>query len=408
MINEKYDNESQKSLIGIRIYQRGIRRANRIIIADVLKGLGELEDNTVNCCVTSPPYYRLRDYKGIPAVEWPDGWVGQLGHEKTVEEYIAHVVGVFREVSRVLRKDGTVWLNIADSYAGIGNPEFNKNRQSRANTKTPGKSIPPGLKRKDLCGIPWRVALALQDDGWWLRSDIIWQKTNCMPESVKDRPTRSHEHIFLLTKSARYWYDAEAIREKGSGRTPGNKTYKYDGVPGHETKQGILAQSDIPQLTRSARDVWTFPSGNYKGPHFSTFPAELPKRCILAGCPSKVCAVCGSPWVNEVEKGFTAHDGETKTEYPKGTTSNRLALLRQAARERGGEYQNARKVLGLRPTCACNAETRPGVVLDPFAGSGTTGMVAKTLGRNYILIETNSSFETLIEKRLASAQEPRP
>jgi len=399
--------------------------ANRIIIADVLKGLGELEDNTVNCCVTSPPYYRQRDYKGIAPVEWPDGWVGQLGHEKTIEEYIAHVVGVFREVRRVLRKGGTAWLNLGDSYAGnsragnkiFGNPEFNKNRPSRANTKTPGKSIPLGLKRKDLCGIPWRVALALQDDGWWLRSDIIWQKTNCMPESVKDRPTRSHEHIFLLTKSARYWYDAEAIRETMSPATAERDRYRFKGAfkgqfkgtPGEERYQDGKPIEDSKFYNpagRNARDVWTFPSGNYRGAHFATFPPELPKRCILAGCPSRVCEKCGAPWVNEVEKGELRDAPQREN---RSVAAKQFHSSDNIYGEAGtlGKTRDI-KILGLRPTCSCKAETRPGVVLDPFAGSGTTGMVAKSLGRNFILIEANPAYETLIEKRLASAQEPRP
>src|SRR5690606_37325015 len=269
---------------------------NKIIQGDVIEVLRSLPDGIVHTCVTSPPYWKLRDY-GVP---------GQIGLEETPEEYVEKMVEVFREVRRVLRDDGTLWLNLGDSYAGhtkagdkrFGNPEFNKNRPSRAQTKTPGKAVPAGLKPKDLVGIPWRVALALQADGWYLRSDIIWHKPNAMPESVKDRPTKAHEYIFLLSKSPKYYYDADAIREdaiyqeKRNGRVGAYQNraifHKGDGT----TPTGV-ATRDLSK--RNKRTVWTVSTKPFKGAHFAVFPPDLIEPCILAGSPEKACPHCGAP-----------------------------------------------------------------------------------------------------------------
>ena len=217
---------------------------------DAIEVLKTIPDQSINTCVTSPPYWGLRDY----------GIDGQVGIEETPEEYVAKMVEVFREVKRVLRNDGTLWLNLGDSYAGNcsqasnnGRAGFGNPRERLVNRK--GK----GLKPKDLVGIPWRVALALQADGWYLRSDIIWHKPNPIPESVKDRPTKAHEYIFLLSKSPRYYYDYEAIKEPVTSR----------------------------QLrpTRNRRSVWTVPTRPFPEAHFATFPPELIEPCVLAGCP---------------------------------------------------------------------------------------------------------------------------
>jgi DNA modification methylase len=221
-------------------------------ICDVMDGLRSMPDGVVQCVVTSPPYWGLRDY----------GVEGQLGLEKTPEEYVAKMVEVFREVRRVLRDDGTLWLNLGDSYTGSGVNDGRTNaglNQGNAREGNLGSSRPntkiEGLKPKDLVGIPWRVAFALQADGWYLRSDIIWAKPNPMPEGVTDRPTKSHEYIFLLSKSARYFYDAEAIAE--------------------------ACVND--NTTRNKRSVWTVATAPRKGSHFATFPLELPELCIKAG-----------------------------------------------------------------------------------------------------------------------------
>lgn len=250
-----------------------------ILKGDAFETLKTLSDKSIQCCVTSPPYYGLRDY----------GVEGQIGLEPTPEEYVAKMVSVFREMKRVLKDDGTFWLNIGDSYAtqhtngmnddtsGWSHGKISKGYRGRAN------GLGNGVKPKDLIGIPWMLAFALRNDGWWLRSDIIWHKPNPMPESVKDRPTKSHEYIFLLSKSQKYYYDAEAIKEeskdpiddRGSRVAEEHKRFPTEKV------NGIRASGVYP--TRNKRDVWTVTTKPYKGAHFATFPPDLIEPCILAG-----------------------------------------------------------------------------------------------------------------------------
>lgn len=366
-----------------------------VLHGDALSQLKTLESESVQTCVTSPPYWGLRDY----------GIEGQIGLERTPEEYVSKLVEVFREVRRTLRKDGTLWLNLGDSYAGsgqgvmgdgsqVGGPKQRTNAGSMAGLFGAKRKVTAECKPKDLVGIPWLVAFALRSDGWFLRSDIIWNKPNPMPESVTDRPTKSHEYIFLLSKSAGYFYDADAIAEPASRAGTRNNS-----TPQHR-EYAISRVIEVGE-SRNKRSVWTVATQAYDGAHFATFPPELIEPCILAGTSAKgCCPACGKPWAREVEKALTAHDGQTATDYPKGTTANRLALLRQAARERGGEYVNERKTLGWKAGCSCNAgDPIPCTVLDPFAGSGTTGKVALELGRKSILIELNPSYLALIEKR---------
>ena len=251
-----------------------------IRVGDVRDGLAQLPESSVQCCVTSPPYWGLRDY----------GVAGQIGLEETPEAFVAAIVDVFRAVRRVLRDDGTCWVNLGDSYAGAPGGEQGKQGQRASRTFTARITKPkagPGLKPKDLVGIPWRVAFALQADGWFLRSDIIWHKPNPMPESVTDRPTKSHEYVFLLTKSARYFYDADSIRVI-TGREADPEA--YEAAPTWQSGGlGQHAGSDktAPRLTHpngaNARTVWTIPSQPFPGAHFATFPEELPTRCIKAG-----------------------------------------------------------------------------------------------------------------------------
>jgi len=292
-----------------------------------------LEDESIQMCVTSPPYWNLRDY----------GLSDQLGLEKTPEEYVDNLVCVFREVKRVLRKDGVLFLNLGDSYAGSGRGN-NPNGKQGTNKGTlfdPDNSgyVPNGLKPKDLIGIPWRVAFALQADGWWLRSDIIWHKPNPMPESVTDRPTKSHEYMFLLTKSARYYYDADAVKEpladstladkrNGKGRLTTGDNTKYDLPPCSWYRNRKFTN---PALGRNLRSVWTIPTQSYSGAHFATYPEKLVEPCIKAG----------------------SKEGD--------------------------------------------------VVLDPFCGSGTTGKVAVKLGRDFIGIELNPEYIELARERIGKA-----
>jgi DNA modification methylase len=261
-----------------------------IYLGDALACLCEFPDESVSCCVTSPPYWGLRDY----------GTDGQLGLEKTPEEYIAKMVAVFREVRRVLRDDGTLWLNIGDSYAREGGrtpgqPRHwdgrEKNFDSDAiHARSLASEI--GLKQKDLVGIPWMLAFALRADGWWLRQDIIWSKPNPMPESVTDRCTKSHEYIFMLTKSAKYFFDAEAIKEPTvDGSKPSNNTKKA-AQQRIDASGGVLSGGvDHSSLgcaaeTRNKRSVWEIATQPFPEAHFATFPEELVKPCILAGCPA--------------------------------------------------------------------------------------------------------------------------
>jgi DNA modification methylase len=302
----------------------------RIIEGDCLTCLRALEPESVQCCVTSPPYLGLRDY----------GVEGQLGLEKTPEEYVAKMVAVFREVRRVLRVDGTVWLNLGDSYARNGGTIAGGNRElmHMEGTQRRMTSIPKNtwkLKEKDLVGIPWSVAFALQADGWYLRQDIIWHKPNPMPESVTDRCTKSHEYIFLLSKSARYYYDAEAVKEKACrpeeegffGRAKARAHITPQIHPNLRNGHEQLGRKHTNGATRNKRSVWTVATFPYSEAHFATFPPDLIKPCTLAGTKS-------------------------------------------------GD-----------------------LVLDPFAGSGTTGMVALDLGRKAILIELNPEYVKLIRHR---------
>lgn len=249
-----------------------------ILTGDVRQRLAELPEKTVQCVVTSPPYWGLRDY----------GHDGQIGLEQTPQEYVAEMVGVFREVWRVLADDGVLWLNIGDSYTGSGKgPAGNLGaaHNERHMEHIHSAIVPDGLKRKELVGIPWRVAFALQEDGWYLRQDIIWAKPNPMPESVTDRCTKAHEYMFMFTKNARYYFDNEAIKEPSAdlGKTKikfGGNKYGDSTDPKHATKSG---NEYTDTGTRNKRDVWTIPTRPFKGAHFAVMPEALVEPCILAG-----------------------------------------------------------------------------------------------------------------------------
>ena len=333
---------------------------NIIINRDCLLALRDLPDESVNCCVTSPPYYALRDY----------GMDAQIGREDSPEEYIRRLVLVFREVRRVLTEDGTLWLNIADTYSHPtkstilrGTPGGTGNKGGYLDPKNPkgrnGQSVSLArraseCKQKDMIGIPWLLAFALRADGWYLRSDIIWCKANPMPESCKDRPSRCYEHVFLLTKSKKYYYDALAIAEPiaslAAARQVGVQAARYKGgrsagskyaeeIPGQGKVQrlnaaraaGTITDADISPV-RNARDVWHINTVPYKGGHFAAYPPKLAERCILAGCP------------------------------------------------------------------------RGGIVLDPFFGSGTTGLAAVKNDRRYIGIELNAEYCELAKERIGGVK----
>jgi len=373
--------------------------AVRIITGDCRETLRTLPAESVNCCVSSPPYWGLRDY----------GHGDQIGLEQTPDEYVAQLVAVFREVRRVLRDDGTLWLNLGDSYAAHGAGHGGKEAAYLDRSARKARKAPPGLKPKDLVGIPWRVAFALQADGWWLRSDIIWAKPNPMPESVTDRPTKAHEYVFLLTKSARYWYDADAVREPhtfGSNSAKGDaagRTKHGRGAAPPRGGAGTLGASSgmkgncYPSAGRNARTVWTIATQPYPGAHFAVMPPALAERCIKAGTSERGrCAECGEPWNRETER----------TPMVVRPGPDRIAKMAdQGSRTRtaiGGTVESpaTSRTVGWSPSCDCGADVVPCVVLDPFGGAGTTGLVADKLGRNAILCELNPEFSEQAEGRI--------
>lgn len=371
----------------------------RFICGDVREVLRALPEKSVQCVVTSPPYWGLRDYK----VE------GQLGLEKTPEEYVAALVEVFREVRRVLRDDGTCWLNLGDSYAGRGKGAWDNKNGGQKEVYIPDSNspqvllpkIPPGLKPKDLVGIPWRVAFALQADGWYLRCDIVWSKRNPMPEPVRDRPTRSHEYVFLLTKSERYFYDADAVKEKSSGISGGGFSRKYaEAQPAHGA---MRLERPLDNGTRNRRSVWFLSTQPYRGAHFATFPEKLVEPCILAGTSERgACVECGSPWLRIVEKPDMSKRPLRDEAKQEGERIH--SGFNGYPQSAGQVWQNWRdenpdRTVGWKPTCDHQAGTVPHIVLDPFAGSGTVALVARRLGRASIGIDLKPEYIELARKR---------
>lgn len=340
---------------------------NTILLGDAVEQLKQVPSEMVQTCVTSPPYFGLRDYH----VE------DQIGLEDTPTEYITRLVQVFQEVHRVLRPDGTLWLNLGDSYFGGGysNHRINGERWldehggDRRRTRQADRiRANPDLKPKDLLGIPWRVAFALQAAGWWLRADVIWAKGSCLPESVTDRPTRSHEYVFLLTKSPTYFYDQVAIREPlahtNEQRTTATYTTTHYGARngGNGGLDALAARMrNGDHTSRNKRSVWHINPRPFPGAHFAVMPPELAQLCILAGSGEGCCSACRVP------------------------------------------YQRADE--GWRPSCLCEVETAPCLVLDPFAGSGTTLAVAKSLRRDYLGVELNPKYVELARERLAPIEE---
>lgn len=339
-----FDRAILRAAAGIQRASRGQAVTVRIIHGDCRDVLPTLLADSFDCCVTSPPYYGLRDY----------GVEGQIGLEPTMQEYLETMVGVCREIKRVLKPSGTFWLNVGDSYAHSGrggNPDGNTKQSTNAGSQGVGvlyglseqdreaerarmrkqfdAQRAAGLKPKDLCMIPNRLAIALQEDGWFVRSEIIWHKLNPMPESVADRPTCAHEKVWLLTKNARYWYDADAIAENTEWPVGSASDVKQGGFKGKGKDCGSQASFRAIRDKRNARNVWSIASKPYSGTHFAIMPPALAERCIKAGCPA------------------------------------------------GGH------------------------VLDPFGGAGTTGLVADRLARDATLIELNPSYRELARGRVS-------
>ncbi len=391
----------------------------RILVGDCLELLSTLPEESVHCVVTSPPYWGLRDY----------GMEDAIGLEPTFEEHIETLVTVFREVRRVLRKDGTCWLNCGDSYAGSwgaqsrGNPCVETSTLSNGQvhaapkgTRTGSTERTPGLKPKNLLMMPARVALALQADGWWLRSEIVWHKPNPMPESVTDRPTSAHEKLFLLAKGARYFYDAQAVRTKAS--SPNREAFR----PGDYRDQGAFVQENsrksdkqrghgrrhagfndrwdaMPKAEQQAmganlRNVWTISTHSFPEAHFATFPPKLVEPCVKAGTSEKgCCSACGAPWARVTERK-QVNPGNRQT------NGSRSVERRHATAGFEQRLETQVETLGWQPTCEHDADPVPCTVLDPFAGAGTTGLVADRLGRDAILIELNPEYAEMAERQI--------
>jgi len=335
-----------------------------ILQGDCIDSLKKLEDQSVNTCITSPPYWGLRNYNDEEK---------QLGMEDTPKEFVNNLVNVFRKIKRVLRDDGTVWLNLGDSYG----------------------------KNKQLTGIPWRVAFALQQDGWYLRQDIIWHKSNPMPESVRDRCTKAHEYIFLLSKNVKYYYDHEAIKEDAKypqGPNSSHAIRKGVGDPKMKTRGGLHKIGAIAK--KNKRSVWTVTTKPFKGAHFATFPKDLIEPCVLAGCPEKICVECSEPYKRMTSRNSDPLevDDSTLDRYGNGKAG--------VHRKVGGQYQkwlneNPLVTVGWEKQCDCQTnETKGGTVLDPFGGSGTTGIVAAQHNRNAVLLELNQEYIDLAKDRI--------
>lgn len=427
-----------------------------ILQGDSREVLAGLPAQSVHTCVTSPPYFGLRDYgtgqweggdpdcthapsglspdkknRGAAAPNGkssmrdaailrghcPCGAVRadhQIGLEETPDAYVQRLVEVFREVRRVLRDDGTLWLNLGDSYAA--NRSYQVPSTKGGPKHGPGQAaggkasvVPEGLKPKDLIGIPWRVAFALQADGWYLRQDIIWHKPNPMPESVRDRCTKSHEYIFLLTKSPRYFFDHEAIKEPAvSDHASGNgfkraarKSYQNaDGSPRGNDEQwnGVGGK-------RNRRSVWTVTTKPFKGAHFAVFPPDLIEPCILAGSSQAGhCPECGERWTRDVRR--VEADGDAAMVLDARKPLHADTYSRHRFRIPGGQtlVSGFNETVGWSPSCTCGVPSVPDIVLDPFFGAGTTGLVARQHGRRTIGVELNAEYIALARARLGLSE----
>jgi len=387
---------------------------------DVLDGLAALPDNSIHCCVTSPPYWNLRDYK----VD------GQIGMEPTPEAFVENLIAVFSEVRRVLHPSGTCWLNIGDSYAGSnqghGTKELSAKQSSNTGTQwMTGKTLPrlaDGLKPKDLCLIPARLSLALQADGWFIRSHIAWCKKAPMPESVQDRPTSAWESIFLLSKAPKYFYDTEAVREERQ-----YPEFVYKDASGYGDKNGHARRTDkqrghshrhagfndrwdaMPKAEqmangRNLRNFWLLGPEPYPEAHFATFPSEVPRRAIKAGTSEwGCCPECLNPWTRTKEPTpeYAAHLNRDWADYDKDSAEGRgHSVSDQRPTKRNGASLTAAYVTtGWQPTCKHNLTPIPCTVLDPFGGSFTTCQTAIRLGRRAVAIELNPSYVELGMKR---------
>lgn len=460
---------------------------------DVMTGLQHVPSNSVHCVAFSPPYYGLRDYKIPPSIwggdpecehEWADetveremrrgiglrdstantrggakkvaeiphqkfthgfckhcsAWKGCHGLEPTPSLYIRNAVLIYRELKRVLRPDGNLWINIGDSYAtkphgksSTHDPLYPSGRNRSVGNRANRQSLVE-CKPKELIGIPWRLAFALSDDGWYRRAEVIWNKLAPMPESASDRPTRAHEQVFvfghpdgdgnvvpclddpntvfLMSRSGRYFYDAVASSEEctGNAHSRGNgvnpKASEIDDIGDHHgvPKQNPSFSAAVNELVerRNMRTVWSLGPESYKGAHFAVMPTELARKILVAGTSEKGCCPrCGAPWVRVVEKERLATRPASKTKVGRRMLDGHLEVGNRDPER----HMTASRTIGWEPTCKCGIEeTIPCLVLDPFNGHGTTGVVARRLGLRYIGLEVNPEYAKASRKRIKNDQ----
>lgn len=426
----------------------------QVLAGDALTVLASLPEGHAQTCITSPPYWGLRDY-GVAPRAWGgdpacrhrwgaaergrrsdllpceetrsrarlgrDGrqggagmkggrfcqrcgaWLGCLGLEPDPDLYVSHLVAVLREVRRVLREDGTLWLVLGDSFAANRSFQVRDRKRGEPGGPLPAR-VPATLKPKDLVGIPWRVAFALQADGWWLRSDIVWAKPNAMPESVADRPTRAHEFVFLLTPSRRYFYDAEAVREPDQRRRSGNGYKRPERLSygGGEAARGQEFEW-VGGAGRNRRSVWTVATQCFKGAHFATFPEALVEPCLLAGTSPAACRVCGAPWRRLVDsRRLLDCEHELSGSW---TDAERLDSGRALQATGFGHWrvEVQRRTAGWEATCEHDAPGGRCTVLDPFAGVATAGIVAARHDRDFLGVELSAAYARMARRRLRDA-----
>ena len=359
-----------------------------IVQGNCIDKIKELDDNSIDCVVSSPPYYGLRDY----------GVNGQFGLEKTYQEYIANTVKVFETFKPKLKDTATIWWNVGDTYSSTrwSNTPSTTGISQKHSDIVLKKII--DIPEKSLMMIPNRVAIALQIAGWYIRSEIIWHKPNPMPESVRDRPTSCHEKIWLITKNKKYYYDADAIKEPLAvssiprlNQNIKNQKGSARANAGRKTNGNLKAVGNLEK--RNKRNVWTITTKPFKEAHFATFPPDLIEPCIKGGCPEKVCVKCGNPQIKEFYRKEKYNPGYGNQHTPKGTHKKIGGVYQKWLEENPPEIR-------LKASCDCNADFKSGVVLDPFAGAGTTGIVARSLNRTAILIELNPEYIEISKNRI--------
>lgn len=376
----------------------------QIITGDALAVLQGMDSESVDCLMTSPPYWALRDY----------GVDGQLGLEEHPQLYLDKLWAIFDEAKRVLKPTGTCWVNMGDTFGGshCGANDYRGDGASisASSDKYQGQGAAAAndgsewLKPKNLLMMPERFAIGMVENGWWLRNKIVWSKPNPMPSSVKDRFSCTWEYIFMFSKAARYYFDLDAVRE-ATGHETDAESYQPQGEWREDLDRAGKGHTKAgPSLThplgKNPGDCWSIPTHPFPDAHFAVYPPDLIVKPIRAGCPPKVCVECGKPWERIVERNeLSARDDTGRTH---SLPEQRMG--KSPPPERG--WQVERKTLGWQPTCECGADTEPGTVLDPFAGAHTTGLVAIQEGRRYIGVDISEEYNEMGRRRLSQAQAP--